>query len=190
MGGAALSDSELVAACRAGDEAAAAELVERFSRYVHAIVVQAFGLRGHDAEDAFQDVFARVYERLDTLRSDDAIRPWIAQLTRNVCLDRYRRSGREEPAELADDGAADDAIERLDEAFEVRAALAGLSTDCAEILDRFFCRDESYRTIGQELGLPGGTVASRISRCLARLRATLEEGRTPLARPSSSTVRR
>ena len=42
------------------------------------------------------------------------------------------------------------------------------------MLDRFFARDESYRTIGEELDLPPGTIASRISRCLAKLREDLE----------------
>jgi DNA-directed RNA polymerase specialized sigma24 family protein len=42
------------------------------------------------------------------------------------------------------------------------------------MLDRFFARDESYRTISKELDLPAGTIASRISRCLRRLREELE----------------
>ena len=73
----------------------------------------------------------------------------------------------------------------LDEAMTSGAALAAVGADCPEILDRFFCRDESYRTIGAELGLPSGTIASRISRCLAQLRGVLEkvEGRNlPLER--------
>jgi DNA-directed RNA polymerase specialized sigma24 family protein len=49
------------------------------------------------------------------------------------------------------------------------------SEHCQEILDRFFARDESYRTIAEALELPPGTIASRISRCLARLRERLEE---------------
>ena len=54
----------------------------------------------------------------------------------------------------------------LDEAFAVHEALAELPENCREILDRFFARDESYRTIGDALDLPSGTIASRISRCL------------------------
>ena len=46
--------------------------------------------------------------------------------------------------------------------------------DCREVLDRFFCRDESYRTIGEALAIPSGTIASRISRCLEKLRERLE----------------
>src|SRR3954466_6167620 len=94
-----LSDRELVARCRAGDQQAWSELVERFSRYVYAIAVQAFRLPQHDAEDVFQEVFARVYEHLDRLRSDEALRPWIAQLTRRLCIDRLRASGRETAAD-------------------------------------------------------------------------------------------
>src|SRR2546423_14432580 len=86
------SDAELVAGCRAGDAAAWNELVERFSRYVYAICVQAFRLSPQDAEDVFQEVFARVFEHLDRLRNDEAIRPWIAQLTRRLCIDRLRGS--------------------------------------------------------------------------------------------------
>ena len=49
---------------------------------------------------------------------------------------------------------------------------------CREMLDRFFARDESYRTIGEALDLPPGTIASRISRCLARLKELLEGKKT------------
>ena len=56
-----LTDRQLVARCRAGDQAAWSELVERFSRYVYAIAVQAFRLPEADAEDVFQEVFARAF---------------------------------------------------------------------------------------------------------------------------------
>jgi RNA polymerase sigma factor (sigma-70 family) len=173
------SDVELVAACRAGEPGAWDALVERFARYVSAIATQAFRLPPQDAEDVFQVVFLRVYERLDSLRSDEAIRPWLGQLTRNCCLDVLRSSGRVVPVEEIDtvvEREADDVIERLDEAMELRDCLAQLGPDCQEILDRFFARDESYRTIGDALAIPPGTIASRISRCLAQLRAELESG--------------
>jgi RNA polymerase sigma factor (sigma-70 family) len=179
------TDAELVARCRDGDEAAWNELVERFSRYVYAIAVQAFRLSEHDAEDVFQEVFARVYEHLGRLRSDDAVRPWIAQLTRRLCIDRLRSAGREGPAESEElePAAVDESLAQLDEAMTVRACLDAVGDACREILDRFFCRDESYRVIGDALGLPAGTIASRISRCLAKLKAELE-GRSDAARPS------
>ncbi len=172
---AALPDGQLVARCRAGDDSAWEELVSRFSRYVYAICVQAFRLSEHDAEDVFQDVFAKVYEYLPRLRADDAIRPWLAQLTRRTCIDRLRAGSRETLSdEELEPPDTDETLARLDEALTVHEALARLGGDCREILDRFFARDESYRTIGEALDLPAGTIASRISRCLAKLKLELE----------------
>jgi len=166
----ALTDGQLVARCRGGDGDAWRELVERFSRYVFAICVQAYRLPEADADDVFQDVFARVYERLGQLRDDDAVRPWIAQLTRNCCVDRLRASARVQPTDELEDTPVEGTLDELEEAWAVRQLLEELSENCRDILDRFFARDESYRTIGEELGLPPGTIASRISRCLAQLR--------------------
>jgi RNA polymerase sigma factor (sigma-70 family) len=173
-----LTDGQLVARCRAGDHEAWNELVERFSRYVYAIAVQAFKLSEHDAEDVFQEVFARAYEHLPKLRDDDAIRPWLAQLTRRLCIDRLRAGAHEQPEDLGEPTDVDDTIARLDESMAVHDALAILSGNCRDILDRFFARDESYRTIGEALDLPAGTIASRISRCLTKLRVEME-GRNP-----------
>ena len=175
------TDAELVARCRAGDEAAWRELVERFSRYVYAIAVQGFRLSEHDAEDVFQEVFARTYERLNRLRDDSALRPWLAQLTRNLCVDRLRETARVEPSEEVEPREVDETLAQLDLALTVRGALDGLGEPCSDLLDRFFCRDESYRTIGDRLELPAGTIASRISRCLAKLRQQLEGREQPSA---------
>jgi RNA polymerase sigma factor (sigma-70 family) len=178
-----LSDDQLVARCRAGDPEAWNELVERFSRYVYAIAVQAFKLPEHDAEDVFQEVFTRAYEHLDKLRDDNAIRPWLAQLTRRLCIDRLRAGAQEQPEDDIEPPDTGDTIARLDDALAVHEALAMLPDGCQDILDRFFARDESYRTISDALELPPGTIASRISRCLARLRVEME-GRNPEAAPS------
>ena len=72
-------------------------------------------------------------------------------------------------------GVGEDQIDELTDAFAVHEALAELPENCREILDRFFARDESYRTIGEALDLPSGTIASRISRCLTRLREQFGE---------------
>lgn len=178
-----LRDGDLVARCRAGDEAAWAALVRRYSRYVHAIATQAFRLSDADAEDVFQEAFARTFQHLGRLRDDEAIKPWLAQTARRLCVDRLRAGGREPvtAGELPEqaDAAAEQVLAEIDEALDVRAAMAGMSENCAEILDRFFARDESYRTIAAELDIPPGTIASRISRCLARLRELLEGRSAP-----------
>jgi RNA polymerase sigma factor (sigma-70 family) len=178
-----LTDAQLVARCRTGDHEAWRELVDRFSRYVYAIAVQAFKLSEQDAEDVFQEVFARAYEHLHKLRDDEAIRPWLAQLTRRLCIDRLRAGSDELLGDDVDVPDADDRIGKLDDSLAVHEALATLPENCQEILDRFFARDESYRTIGDALDLPSGTIASRISRCLTKLRSEME-GRNLGASPS------
>jgi RNA polymerase sigma factor (sigma-70 family) len=186
VNGEPLTDAELVARCRAGDDQAWAMLVERFSRFVHAIAVAGFRLPPHEAEDVFQEVFARAYEHLDSLREDGAVRPWLAQLTRRLCIDAIRARMREQPTdELMETAVFDDRLARIDEAMTIHQALAGLSDSCQEILDRFFAKDESYRTISEQLELPAGTIASRISRCLTKLRSELE-GRKPVATQSGT----
>jgi RNA polymerase sigma factor (sigma-70 family) len=178
------TDAQLVARCRAGDQGAWNEFVERFSRYVYAICGRGFRLAQEDAEDVFQEVFARAFERLSELRSDEAVRPWLAQLTRRLCIDRLRLLARNSPSDSEpDERELDEVLATLDEAMDVRAALDSVGDPCREILDRFFCRDESYRTIGDFLEIPAGTIASRISRCLEKVRGELD-GRSRGSRPS------
>jgi RNA polymerase sigma factor (sigma-70 family) len=178
-----LTDAELVHRCRSGDPEAWNELVERFSRYVYAVCIRGFRLPDADAEDVFQEVFARAFTHLDSLRDDAALRPWIAQLTRRLCIDSVARSRREQPAAepISEDVARD--LDEVEEAFAVREALATLPDACQEILDRFFAQDQSYRTISADLDLPAGTIASRIARCLVKLREQLE-GRSEPSRES------
>ena len=171
------SDAQLVSRCREGDEAAWNELVERFSRYVYAIAVQAFRLGPHDAEDVFQDVFARVYEHLAPpaqRRGDPPVdRPAHAAPVHRPAAGRRAR-GQSSTRRTSSSRTPTRRSSRLDEAMTVRAGLDAVGEMCQEILDRFFCRDESYRAIGEALDLPAGTIASRISRCLSKLRVELE----------------
>jgi len=170
-------DRTLVARCRAGDATAWSALVRRHSRYVHAIAIRSYRLGAEDAEDVFQEVFARTFEHLDRIRDDGAILAWIGQLTRRLCVDRLRAAARVSPTADGDIdrlAGVEDRLAEIDDALTVRAALDQLPDHSREILDRFFAKDESYRTIGEALDIPPGTVASRISRALAMLRAELD----------------
>ena len=110
--------------------------------------------------------------------------PWLAQLTRRLCIDRLRLNARDAPSDTdPDEQEVEDVLATLDEAMTVRAALDEVGDPCREILDRFFCRDESYQTIGDVLDIPAGTIASRISRCLEKVRSELD-GRNRDSRPS------
>src|SRR4051812_34037277 len=127
-----LTDEAIVARCRQGDPEAWNLLVERFARYVHAICVRGFRLSHEDAEDVFQDVFAKTYTELHRLRDDAAIRPWIAQLTRRTCIDRLRRARPGGDEELGDVADPADTLDRIDQALDVHQALQGLGAPCAD----------------------------------------------------------
>ena len=164
--------------CRAGDERAWETVVDRYAVYVHSIAARAFRLSAADAEDVFQEAFLRTWQNLDRIHDEDALRPWIGQVTRRLCLDRVRRVREHADADALDArGELDARLDTIEEAIDLQTGLAALSDACRDILDRFFARDQSYATIGDELAVPPGTVASRISRCLGRLREQLEGSR-------------
>src|SRR3954465_15416397 len=99
------SDAQLVSRCREGDADAWNEFVERFSRYVYAICGRGFRLAQHDAEDVFQEVFAGASGRVAVRRGHDAVRPWLAMLTRRLCIDRLRLIARDNPSDAELDEA-------------------------------------------------------------------------------------
>ena len=116
-----------------------------------------------------------------------AVRPWIGQLTRRLCIDRLRAGSRETVRTRT-------TCRRPPRTTSSRSSKRPststtrwptLPENCREILDRFFARDESYRTIGEALELPAGTIASRISRCLEKLRDVFEGRNQAPARPVS-----
>ena len=109
------------------------------------------------------------------LRDASALRPWIAQLTRRRCLD----AGGEQGAGASCRRCADDGGERGSRGGRggvrgPRGAVRSLPQPCQDILDRFFAQDQSYKTISDELEIPSGTIASRIARCLGKLKDELE----------------
>ena len=169
-----LADGALVVRCVAGEPEAWEVFVDRFSRYVLAIIGRGYRLTGPDAEDVFQEVFLRAYERLGGLREPDALQPWLAQLTRRACVDRLRAGERIVLTDAEHGDGADETIAELDEALDLHRAMATMPDHCADVLDRFCARDQTYQVIAEETGLAPGTIASRISRCLARLRELLD----------------
>ena len=131
------SDAELVARCRSGDEQAWGELVAHFSPQVHAIARRAYGLRVQDAEEIFQETFARAFQHLHALRDAAAFGSWIRSITRRLCIDHL---GRTPPPQATDDDledlASDDRLELIDEAMAAQQALATLAMPAREVLER------------------------------------------------------
>jgi DNA-directed RNA polymerase specialized sigma24 family protein len=147
------TDGELVQLARGGDTDAWAALVDRYSPYVHAIAVRAFGLPDRDADDVFQEVFRRLYADLGALRGE--LRVSVGQAARTLCLARR-------PDETLEPSIAVDLLE-IEAAMDVHGALGALEDPGRDALHRFFVRNQSYRTIGEELDLSVTTLPSRIA---------------------------
>lgn len=185
---------ELVERCRAGDEGAWLELVARHTRRVFSIAYRFAG-RVDEAEDLTQEVFIKVYQGLKRYDRDAGGFPtWIAAVARNHAIDHYRRR-REERARLTErgDGLAaleapgerqDRLLEREERAQLVRRAVRALPNELREALVLCDLEGLAYDEIAESLGVPLGTVKSRINRGrlelarrLLRRRSEILEGR-------------
>lgn len=182
-----LDDAELVRLCAEREEVAWAVMVQRFRRLVYAIPLRA-GLRDDQTEHVFHETFAKLAERIDSLREPHRVRAWIVTTARRLTIDvmRARASGpvftdsevalaqTEDPAELAPDE-----ITRLETRHLVRQALLRLGDRCRRLLTVLFYDDSdpprSYESMARELGMPVGSLGPTRARCLAKLATELED---------------
>jgi RNA polymerase sigma factor (sigma-70 family) len=175
----AARDLALVDAVLGGDSAAFGEIVGRFQRLV-ASVAWRYGVARDDVEDVVSEVFVKVYENLRRFRPDHPFATWLYRLAVNHVIDRGRRQVREQrrtelPAGLADPGPdpATQAGQRED-AQRVRRALAGLKAPYREALFLVYVEGYKLEEVSRSLGLPLGTVKTRLMRGRLALRRALE----------------
>jgi RNA polymerase sigma-70 factor (ECF subfamily) len=172
-GKAGSTDAEIVAACLAGDERGWDALLDRYAAYIYAVALRAFGLAPDAAEEVFQDVCVRLYDGLRGYSGAGEFRSWLRAVVLSSCREHLRREGRRKAEAVEPDEP--DRIEALETALTVRAAVAGLGEPCATTVSMHFFADLTQAEVAMRLGVPPGTVAARISRCLRRLRDSLQE---------------
>ena len=98
------NDSDMVDRCRQGNDEAWRELVDRFSQKVYSVAYH-FTLKREDAEELSQEIFLKIFENLHRYDGGFPLIAWIASLSRNLCIDRYRRSKREKSFRFVSDDA-------------------------------------------------------------------------------------
>jgi RNA polymerase sigma-70 factor, ECF subfamily len=173
-------ESSIVARCLSGDETAWEQFVRSHTRQVYALCYRFTG-SGAEAQDLTQEVFLRVFRTLKTFRSSEgSLGTWLARLTRNLLIDHYRRTRQDRATDSIEDRLPvieeHASVSRPDhvlagrEASEVlQAALQKLSPDLREAVILRDLQELEYREIAQVLGIPEGTVKSRINRGRAEL---------------------
>src|SRR5579863_1908850 len=187
--------SQVVRRCMDGDSGAWAELVRTHHRRVYGLCYR-FTNNSADAEDLTQDVFLKIYSNLasfDTARG--SLQVWITTMTRNLLVDNFRRTRNQRATDSLDAGWDEtDELRPIDRltasgpsphekaaqkelAKMVQGALAKVSVELREAVILRDLQDMDYKEIAQVLGIPEGTVKSRISRGRAELARLLERNK-------------
>ena len=152
--------SQVVRQCMAGDSGAWAELVRAQHRRVYGLCYRFTG-NATDAEDLTQDVFLKIYSNLTSFDlARGSLQVWITTMTRNLLVDNFRRTRNQRA--------------QKELAKMVQEALARVSVELREAVILRDLQDLDYKEIAQVLGIPEGTVKSRISRGRAELARLLE----------------
>ncbi len=177
-----LSETELVSRARGGDAGAYAELVRRHQDVAFRTAM-LITQDATDAEDAAQEAFVRAWRALPRFRPGHPVRPWLLTIVANEARNRRRSAGRREHLALraarSEVAVAATSPEGALLAGEDRSALllalAGLGERDRLVLGCRFLLDLDEAETAAALDVRRGTVKSRTSRALARLRAVLEE---------------
>ncbi len=167
------------------DPSAWRELVDRYCSLVWSVAL-SFRLDEAAAADVTQAVWLRLLDNRDRIREPERLAGWLAVTTRNEALALVRQAGRVTPVDRFDD-RADPLSRGVDEAVvdtlhdaelhrRVRRAFAGLGEPCRQLLELMTCEPRlDYATIAEVLGRPVGSLGPTRARCLAQLRALLED---------------
>ncbi|MCZ6782561.1 MAG: sigma-70 family RNA polymerase sigma factor [Proteobacteria bacterium] len=184
------SDTEAVALAREGDHDAFRVLVERYGDRVYRLALRV--LRDEEqARDAVQEAFLKVYGALRRFEGRSSFYTWLYRLVLNLCLDIKRRDRSDRHVEWdeerppafqpADVGAPQgpagpgEALERTELRGRIAAAIETLPEDARQTLLLREVDGLSYAEIAETMGIPKGTVMSRLHYARRKLQAELQE---------------
>ena len=187
----AVSDAILIERCLRQDNAAWDDIMARYRRRVFHIAYKFTGK--HDqAEDLTQEIFLKVFKSLDKFHRDADFGTWLTSVARNYCIDHYRASKREREVMTEDLLAFDQAVassgnpqRRLEESDRRTFLRNGLQRLPDKLREAVVLRDLqglSYQEMADRLGLPEGTVKSRINRGREELARLLLRAQQPARR--------
>jgi len=176
------TDAELIERYLNGDAAAFSALVRRHEKRVYNLCFRMLG-REEDARDASQDAFLTALRKLSSFRGEAQFTTWLHRVTVNACYDVLRRKKREpvlepardedapEPPGPASPDHADSAVTSID----VQRALLQVPQEFRAVLVLHDVHDLAYEDIAETLGIPVGTVKSRLHRGRVALAELLGE---------------
>ena len=178
-----VTDEQLLASYVGGDQPAFAELVRRYQPEVFAFLLRFVG-DASAAEDLFQETFVQVHRNARTFDPERRFRPWLFTIAANRARDYLRSSGRRTAQSLDNVTGADDQTTYLDlmesdvapppaelaaaeDVALVQHVLAGMPPLYREVLLLSYFNRFSYKQMAEMLGVPLGTVKSRLHAAVA-----------------------
>lgn len=180
------SDQHLIDQCLAGQTDAFGQLVERYQYRLFGSLVHVIG-SADDAQDVAQDAFVQAFEKLGTFRGQSAFYSWLFRIALNAAVSAKRKTRRvtgsvdaireatgDEPVDKNTSSSPDNAAHVGDRQRLVRRALAQLPEEYRTALVLKEMDDLKYEEIAEILGVPLGTVRSRIHRARQELRMRLQ----------------
>ena len=187
------SDAEIIEQARRGDPLAWEKLVVRYSKRIYNLCYR-FVERADQAEDLSQDVFVKVFRNLNNYKPETgSFVTWLMSVSRNLLIDHYRQrkderatvsaSGDEEQEQsfletLPTNTPSPEAeMDRLEKIATLKKGLRKLSPELREAVILRDIEELSYQEIGTILGIPDGTVKSRINRGRIELARYLQKFR-------------
>ncbi len=188
----------LIERCLKGDQAAWNQIVRMHWRKVFNLAYKFVG-RHDEAEDLSQDIFLKIFKALHTFDRRANFQTWLISISRNLCIDHYRSVRKERETMAREVDSADlmpvsrersphAELEQLDLRHLIRQALAELPPALKEAVVLRDLQEFSYQEIADKLGLPEGTVKSRINR--GRLELARQLRRLQSRRPATQAAPR
>jgi RNA polymerase sigma-70 factor (ECF subfamily) len=181
-------DEKMVERCLQGDDAAWETVVNSYAKRIYNLTYR-YTSRRDEAEDLTQEIFIRVYQNLKSFRSDyGSFQSWIMKVGRNLIIDHYRRTRRfqqvagteeMETMNLKDDKVLNPqrSVEQSEASLFLSEGLQALSPELKEAIILRDLEGMAYLEIAELLGIPEGTVKSRINRARLELAKLLTKRR-------------
>ena len=176
------TDSELVKACREGDDSAWEAIVHKYQKLLFSIPRRA-GLGMDLASDVLQDVFITLFKKLDSLEKPEFLRAWLITTTKHKTIHLIKRETRGKPVSLSDENSeyvfdvpdklplADEKMIRLERQNQIENALTQIEERCRRLLIMLYLEEETvpYTEVAEQIGIPLGSIGPTRARCLEKL---------------------
>lgn len=188
------SDEELLTSLRNGEREAFGVLVRRYQRELYGYLRRYLG-DVHLADDVFQATFLQVYIKIGQYEPGRAFRPWLYTIATHQAIDAMRRAGRkamvslEQTTSEGDNGEVRSLVEMLEapgngplgqavqdeNSEQIRAAVDRLPENLRQVVILVYYQGLKYREVADILGVPVGTVKSRLHTSLLKLQESWTE---------------